>query len=184
MSDLQTTDDYGVSPKPGVMRFERLLPGPIERIWDYLTVPEKRARWFAGGPMELKPGGKLELHFLHRNLSDLRDEPPESYRKVNDEGFTSKLKVLRAEPPRLLSYTFDEDDDPSVVTFELTPEGDKVRLVLTHSNLKSRKGMLDISGGWHAHLAVLEYEAAGKERPPFWGLWQKFQGQYEDRIPK
>jgi len=28
------------------------LPGPIERVWEYLTDPDKRARWFAGGPME------------------------------------------------------------------------------------------------------------------------------------
>jgi uncharacterized protein YndB with AHSA1/START domain len=175
--------DFGMSPKPGEVRFERVLPGPIERIWAYLTDAEKRALWFAGGPMDLRPGGRLVLKFQHKNLSETPDEPPEAYRQVNDVGIESELKVVRAEPPRLVAFTFDEDEDPSIVTIELTPEGDDVRLVLTHSNLKSRQGMLDVSGGWHAHLEVLGYLAAGKPRPPFWAMWRTFQGQYESRLP-
>jgi len=26
-------DDYGIITEPGTIRFERLLPGPIERVW-------------------------------------------------------------------------------------------------------------------------------------------------------
>jgi hypothetical protein len=29
------------------VRFERLLPGPIERVWDHLTRPELRRTWMA-----------------------------------------------------------------------------------------------------------------------------------------
>jgi len=29
------------------VRFERLLPGPIERVWDHLTDPELRQTWMA-----------------------------------------------------------------------------------------------------------------------------------------
>ena len=29
------------------VRFERLLPGPIERVWAYLTESEKRRKWLA-----------------------------------------------------------------------------------------------------------------------------------------
>ena len=28
---------YGVVTEPGTVRIERLLPGPAERIWSYLT---------------------------------------------------------------------------------------------------------------------------------------------------
>jgi uncharacterized protein YndB with AHSA1/START domain len=174
--------EHGVSPGPGVVRFERLLPGPVERIWGYLVEPEKRALWFAGGPMDLRPGGRLVLKFQHRNLSEEPDTPPERYRDVHEVGFESELKVVEAEPPRRVAFTFDEGEDPSIVTIELTPEGDQVRLVLTHSNLKSRQGMLDVSGGWHAHLEVLGYLAAGKPRPPFWRLWAQFQ-DYDKRLP-
>src|SRR5690606_39019955 len=31
------------------VRFRRVLPGPIERVWAYLTEADKRAKWFAGG---------------------------------------------------------------------------------------------------------------------------------------
>lgn len=179
----EVVGDWGFQSGPATLRFERLLPGPIERIWAYLTDAELRGRWFAGGPMELKPGGKLELKFQHKNLSDVRDEPPEAYRDMNETGFVAHLKVLKADPPRLLSYTFDEDDaDPSVVTFELTPEGQDVRLVLTHSNVRKRESMINYAGGWHAHLAVLSFEAAGKPRPPFWGLWATTQGEYDKRL--
>jgi uncharacterized protein YndB with AHSA1/START domain len=175
--------DWGRASDAQTLRFERVLPGPIERIWKYLTDADLRARWFAGGPMELRPGGRLELKFQHRNLSDVRDEPPEAYREMNETGFVSHLKVLRVEPPRLLAYTFDEDDaDPSVVTFELTPQGEDVRLVLTHSNIRKRDDMINFAGGWHAHLAVLQFEAEGRPRPPFWGLWATTQGQYDSRL--
>ena len=36
-------DDHGVVTAPGTLRMERLLPGPIERVWAYITEPEKRA---------------------------------------------------------------------------------------------------------------------------------------------
>src|SRR5690606_7556689 len=39
------------------VRFERVLPGPIERVWACLTEPEKRRTWLAGGTMELREGG-------------------------------------------------------------------------------------------------------------------------------
>jgi hypothetical protein len=32
---------FGVLIEPGTIRFERILPGPIERVWDYLTDSEK-----------------------------------------------------------------------------------------------------------------------------------------------
>ena len=42
-----------------VARLERLLPGPIERVWAYVTESDKRATWLAGGEMELRVGGKV-----------------------------------------------------------------------------------------------------------------------------
>jgi hypothetical protein len=45
-------DLHGQFTGPAEVRLVRILPGPIERVWDYLTDSEKRGRWFAGGPME------------------------------------------------------------------------------------------------------------------------------------
>ena len=56
-------DDYGVVTEPGTVRIQRALPGPIERVWDYLTDSEKRGTWLAKGAMEPNVGGRVELHF-------------------------------------------------------------------------------------------------------------------------
>ena len=34
-------DTYGVQTAPDTVRIERLLPGPIERLWAYLTESDK-----------------------------------------------------------------------------------------------------------------------------------------------
>src|SRR6185369_11197430 len=72
-------NDYGVVLDASTVRFERVLPGPIERVWEFLTGPVQRAKWFAGGPMEPRVGGKLELHFKHRNLMSVDEPVPEKY---------------------------------------------------------------------------------------------------------
>jgi len=104
---------------PAEVRIIRTLPGPIERVWDYLVDPEKRARWFAGGPMEPKKGGKVELFFRHKNIAP-DETPPDKMKHVQDPGFKMPATILRWEPPHVLSYTFDEDSD---VTFELAAQG-------------------------------------------------------------
>ena len=61
-------DKYGKVLSPDTIRFERLLPGPIERVWAYLTEPEKRAQWLAGGAMEGHVGGAVRLLLQHDGL--------------------------------------------------------------------------------------------------------------------
>jgi uncharacterized protein YndB with AHSA1/START domain len=173
---MKANDTHGQFTTPAEVRLVRILPGPIERVWDYLVDPEKRARWFAGGPMEPKKGGKMELFFHHQNLAP-DETPPEPMKHVQDPGFRMSGTVLRWEPPRVLSYTFDEDSD---VTFELTPQGPEVRLVLTH---RARgEDIPSISGyasGWHTHLAHLLALLEGAPRPPFWSLHARLKPEYE-----
>ena len=48
------------------VRFERLLPGPIERVWDHLTRPELLTTWLsAAASMDLRDGGKIQLTMDH-----------------------------------------------------------------------------------------------------------------------
>ena len=65
--------EYATVTAADTVRLERVLPGPIERVWAYLTEPEKRAKWFAGGPMELRVGGRVEFKFRHADLSGRED---------------------------------------------------------------------------------------------------------------
>ncbi|MEU7678310.1 hypothetical protein AB0C42_26245, partial [Micromonospora taraxaci] len=59
-------NDYGMIIEPGTLRIQRLLPGPIERVWAYLTESDKRATWLASGAMKLENGAPLEGHRLPR----------------------------------------------------------------------------------------------------------------------
>ena len=49
-------EDYGTVLSPTEVRFQRLLPGPIETVWAFLTDSKKRGEWFASGPMEPRVG--------------------------------------------------------------------------------------------------------------------------------
>jgi uncharacterized protein YndB with AHSA1/START domain len=174
---------YCTYPEPRTVRLERLLPGPIDRVWSYLTDSQMRATWFAGGPMELHVGGKAELLFRHENLSS---EPiPEEYKPHCGEGSPPSIgHITRCAAPHLLAYTWWEDQgDQSEITFELQERGDDVLLTLTHRRLEDRKEMLNVSPGWHIHLDLLEANLRGTPRRPFWGTLATLKEEYEKRVP-
>jgi uncharacterized protein YndB with AHSA1/START domain len=61
MIEFGNPDAYGVLTEPDTLKIQRLLPGPIERVWAYLTVSELRRKWLAAGEMEMKVGAPCEL---------------------------------------------------------------------------------------------------------------------------
>jgi uncharacterized protein YndB with AHSA1/START domain len=61
MTQLATDDGYGALIEPTTLEIQRLLPGPIERIWAYLTESELRRQWLAAGQMEMKVGALFEF---------------------------------------------------------------------------------------------------------------------------
>jgi uncharacterized protein YndB with AHSA1/START domain len=169
---------------PGEVRFVRLLPGPIERVWEYLTNSEKRKTWFAGGPMELKQGGRMELHFRHIEIAP-HETPPEEHKIHHDPGIKSPGEITRCEPPRVLAFTWggDASGDSSEVTFELSPHGDQVKLVLTHRRLgPDRQELIGTSAGWHTHLRILVARLSGTKPPPFWSPLKRFEADYAKRL--
>lgn len=179
-----SSQDYSVVTAPDTVRIERTLPGPIERVWAYLTEPEKRATWFAGGATDLRPGGAIALAFHNNKLTPGDDSPPPKYEKYGGE-ITMSGQVIACEPPRLLTHTWAEGNGTSSeVQFELTPRGDKVLLVVTHRRLPNREGMLSVSGGWHVHLDILAARLEGREPPPFWRSLARVEPEYDRRIPR
>ena len=180
----QAMSEFGVVTETRTIRFQRVLPGPIERVWAYLTESEKRGRWLASGPMELRVDGGVELNFRNADLSAHVEQPPEKYRKYADGGPTISGQITRCDPPRLLSYTWDEESGvASEVTFELTPQGDDVLLVLTHRRLGDRAMRLSVAGGWHTHLGILLDHLNGREPRPFWSTFERLNAEYDRRLP-
>lgn len=176
---MKGNDQPGKFSGPAEVRLVRVLPGPIERIWDYLTDPDKRARWFAGGPMELRAGGKMRLDFRHKDLAP-NETPPDEHKQHHDPGHSMTGVVTRCEPPRLLAFTFGSDGE-SEATFELTPQGKDVLLVVTH---RATGGdlpyMTDFATGWDTHLTHLIALLEGAPRPPFWPLFLRLKAKYEE----
>jgi len=165
----------GTIIEPGVLQFQRLLTGPLERVWAYLTESEKRGKWLATGEMELHEGGKVTLNFLHKDLSPIQAPPPEKYRNM-ESGHSFTGKVLKVDPPRLLSFTWEGDSE---VTFELENRENKVLLTLTHRKLPADKGALvSVSGGWHTHLDILIAGLQGETPPNFWQRFTQLEERY------
>ena len=55
------TDLHVVATDATTLHLDRLLPGPIDRVWSFLVDGELRARWLAGGPIE---------RFFERHVQD------------------------------------------------------------------------------------------------------------------
>lgn len=173
-------ESYGVLTAPDTVRLERLLPGPIERLWSYLTDSQKRAAWLAGGPMELRVGGRYE-HIFRNNALTEDDDPAPAHHAGHAEYARFEGEVTECAPPNRLAYIWG---DGSEVRFELAPQGDRVRMVLTHTRLTDRNTMVMVSAGWHTHIGILADVLAGKKPKGFWRVFSQLEKEYDRIIPK
>ena len=143
-----------------MVRFERLLPGPVERVWAYLTESKKRALWLAAGEFDLRVGGSIELIFDNDSLSD---DKPKGGGTRRFEG-----RITRLEPMRALAHTWTWDGQDTDVLYELTPKGKDVLLTIQH-RLPEGGGMIKgVSGGWAVHAGILADRLNGVKPRPFW----------------
>ena len=172
--------EYGEILEPKTVRLERTLPGPIERVWAYLTDSQERGTWLASGEMQLRRGGRVELDWKHSDLSPVQEPVPERFADL-EGGHHMEGRITEIDPPRKLGFTWGED--ASEVTFELTPRGEDVLLVITHRRLSGREEMISVASGWHAHLAILADNLEGKTPRPFWSTHAALEGEYEKRFP-
>lgn len=174
-------DTYGILSDPCTLTLERLLPGPIERVWQYLVDGEKRRQWFASGSMEPRVGGIADLRFKHSELSAHVELVPQRYLSM-ESGLTMRGHVTQFDPPRTLAFTFGEDGNPSHVTFDLAPIGDQVRMVITHQRLGNRDAVLSVASGWHTHVAILIDRLNVIEPRAFWATHERLDAQYREHL--
>src|SRR5438477_6848695 len=130
------------------LTFRRVYRHAPERVWDAIATPEGLHGWLMCTHAQLdgRVGGRIEM----------TSGPP---------GYRSSGVILAWDPPRLLEYEWNIAPVPemprgerAIFRYELTPEGDSTRLLVTYRRLTSQiaTGFLP---GLHAFLDRLEAHA-------------------------
>ena len=176
MSHASSPSAYATATATNAVRIERLLPGPIERIWAYLTDSELRRKWLASGDMTLAVGAPFELVWRNDELTDPPGQRP--------EGFPSEhrmsCRITELDPPHRLAITWGSTGG---VSFVLAEDGDEVLLTVTHRRVAERSTLLNVSTGWHMHLDVLVARLTERQPTAFWDRWADLKHEYEQRMP-
>ena len=175
MSGTVTLDPYGELVEPATLTIQRLLPGPIERVWSYLTESDLRRQWFAAGDMTLALGAPLELVWRNDELTDPPGERPSGASAEN----RMQSRIVELEPPHRLAITWGS----GAVAFKLEPRGSEVLLTLVHTGVPDRAHLLNFAPGWHTHLDILAARLAGGRPKPFWDEVHRLRGEYDRRLP-
>jgi uncharacterized protein YndB with AHSA1/START domain len=124
------------------IRVERLLPAPIEDVFDALTDAARMADWFSPvGRAEVEAdavvGGRLRVVMIEGDV------------RLEHDG-----EFLDVRRPTRLSFTWRSPytgAEPTVVTIDLSDEGGTTRLVLLHDRLPPEE-RASHAGGWGAIL--------------------------------
>jgi uncharacterized protein YndB with AHSA1/START domain len=135
-----------------VLRYERRLAHPIDRVFAAITAPAELRGWLAEADVDLALGGRVRLRWLN----------------TGDDGSTATAtgRVTALDPPRLVEF----DTDPhGVLRFELHEDGDGTALTFTVTT-PAPNDQVDLArSGWHIHLEHLADALDG--RPVDWPRW-------------
>ena len=152
-----------------VMRYERRLVHPVEKVWAALTVPEQLAEWLAAADeLELRHGGRIVLRYQNvpDDLGDWKREGVEMPEDL-DPGAAMSGTITRLDPPRLIEYELEQ---MGLMRWELRPDGDGCLLTFTNVvELPVEVPPEQTLAGWHVILDTLAEALAG--RPPAWETW-------------
>ena len=157
------------------VEFKRLLPGPIDLAWDYLTKPELLKTWFNDVTLEPRVGGAIEVRFGKEGSCS--------------GGVHGVIREFRR--PHVLSFSWNQrraqpdgsskSMDEGVVRFELAERGDKVLLTLHHTGIPTKE-LPNYGGGWHAYVDSLESRLSGKGAIDAMETFQHLRPRYEDKV--
>ncbi|WP_417531265.1 SRPBCC family protein [Marinobacter lipolyticus] len=175
MTDYQNPSDFGVLTEPATLRIQRLLPGPVERVWSYLTDSDLRRQWLAAGDMEMKVGTTFEFVWRNDELTNPPGQRPPGY----SEEHRLESRITELDPPHKLAIAWGSTGG---VSFELEPMGNQVMLTVTHHRVPDQSTLLSVSSGWHAHLDILVARLEGSDPEPFWDSIAKLKEEYGQRL--
>jgi uncharacterized protein YndB with AHSA1/START domain len=142
---MTTSSDLGTVEHDGeqtILRFERRLAHPIERVWRALTDPAELLGWWGRVALELGVGGSFDVTWL--NLHDDQGNAVEP--------FTMHAQITALEPPHLLEVSGDLH---GVLRFELQGDGDATLLRFSATAELPAEHRARSLAGWHVHLDAL-----------------------------
>jgi uncharacterized protein YndB with AHSA1/START domain len=133
-----------------LIRFERRLSHPVERVWRAITEPEEIVQWLGEAKLEPVEGGTVFLRWLN---TPKRSE--------------TRGTVTVFDPPRALEL---DTDTHGILHWELKADGEACTLIFTASYPeKDLETRLSLLSGWHIHLDHLADALEG--RPQDWPRW-------------
>ncbi|MBK1788532.1 SRPBCC family protein [Prauserella sp. ASG 168] len=132
------------------LRFERHVRHAPEKVWRAITEPEHLRSWFpAVVEFDLSPGARLRFGVT-----------PEQIRRYGmDPGHVTEGEVLRADPPKLLEFTWGEE----LLRWELTSDGEGGCHVVFTNVVDDRDTLAPAAAGWHAGLEVMLAQLDGRD---------------------
>ncbi|GAA4279294.1 SRPBCC family protein [Aquimarina mytili] len=121
---------------------------PIESIWKALTDKEEMKKWYFD-LSEFKPEVGFEFQFEGQG--------------VKGERYIHLCKITEVIPLKRLQYSWEYENfkGSSLVTFDLSKEGNKTQLTLTHTGLETFPqdnpdfDIKNFEGGWTELLTKL-----------------------------
>lgn len=117
-----------------VLRFERRLRHPVEKVWRAVTDADEMAHWFpASVDMELRAGGKIQFTFPGGEMD------------------TGDGVITELDPPRVFAFTWNGEP----LRMELRPDGEGTLLIFTHT-FDDRPMAGSFATGWETCLGALE----------------------------
>ena len=167
-------ENYGTLIEPATLRIERLLPGPIDRVWAYLTQSDLRRQWLASGEMKPEVGSTFELAWRNDQL-----DTPETLSDDTPAHHVQQSRMVAFEPPHRLAYHWNNVGD---VAFTLAEEGANVRLTLIHSRIPDHGTLMGVSTGWHTHLDFLAGRLAGTKMASYSQIREALKAEYNRRL--
>ena len=176
MNQHTAAGDFGRLIEPATLRIERLVPGPVDRVWAFLTDSDLRSRWLASGTMTMQVDAPFELTWRNDELTKPAGEKPAGMSGQHH----MESRITELEPQRRLGFTWGTTGG---VTFELEPKGNDVLLIVTHRRVLERSTLVGVSTGWHKHLDLLVARLNDREPAPFWDNWAEIKSAYDQRTP-
>lgn len=144
-----------------VVRMEDSFDTDIGDLWSAITDPERLARWIGKVEGDLRLGGEFRAAFTST--------------------YEGPGRVDACDPPHRLLVTMDPgQDDETVVEAELSPDGDRTRLVVEERGLPIGAAAA-FGAGWQAHIEDLGAHLAGRPQGHWRARWAELKPAYIDQ---